>query len=264
MSLLWIVREHGGTAPGRAANNTSAQFPRSVSGKRHDEGVNGEIAKRMHVNASSVTKGKAVKKHAPARDGVCLWRDMGHVVLPQNTSPRLADARLAHVGNTGAGNHQGSVGKVMAKFAAGTTVAPDKSRLEIESILARYGASHFAYMNSPDRVVIAFRANNRNIRFDLVLPTRDAAVTTPTGRPRSDKLIDAAWQQEIRQRWRALALCIKAKLESVESSIETFESAFMAHIVMPDGRTVGEHVLPAIAESYSSGRHVPLLPGPPN
>ena len=50
------------------------------------------------------------------------------------------------------------------------------------------------------------------------------------------------------------ALVIKAKLEVVQSGITTLESEFMAHIVMPDGRTVAEHVTPVIRESYDRGR----------
>ncbi len=71
-----------------------------------------------------------------------------------------------------------------------------------------------------------------------------------------------AWEQACRSRWRALFLCIKAKLESIESGIETFEDAFLAHIQMPDGHTVAEHVRPRIAAAYETGTMQPLLPAP--
>lgn len=71
-----------------------------------------------------------------------------------------------------------------------------------------------------------------------------------------------AWEQGCRQRWRALALVIKAKLEAVESGITTFEEEFLAHIVMPDGMTVGNHVRPTIQAWYSGGQMRPLLPPP--
>jgi hypothetical protein len=57
-------------------------------------------------------------------------------------------------------------------------------------------------------------------------------------------------------------LCIKAKLEAVEAKIETFEEAFLAHVVLPDGKTVGEHALPAVAAIYKGGQLSPLLPAP--
>lgn len=56
--------------------------------------------------------------------------------------------------------------------------------------------------------------------------------------------------QAERQRWRALFLVIKAKLESVESRIATFEEEFLAHIVLPDDRTVADHIVPRIAQVY--------------
>jgi hypothetical protein len=57
-----------------------------------------------------------------------------------------------------------------------------------------------------------------------------------------------------RARWRALLLVIKAKLESVESGIATFEEEFMAQIVLPDDQTVGQWVLPEVARIYETGR----------
>jgi len=38
----------------------------------------------------------------------------------------------------------------------------------------------------------------------------------------------------------------------------------MAHVVMPDGQTVAEHVKPRIAAAYDSGIMQPLLPPPRN
>lgn len=111
-------------------------------------------------------------------------------------------------------------------FAAKTKVPVDQTRAEIERTLSRYGAKSFAYFTEDGRAIIVFEASNRRIRFDLPLPKGD-----------SDK--DA---QSRRQKWRALLLCIKAKLESVEGKIETFEEAFLAHVVMPDGITIGQHL----------------------
>lgn len=63
---------------------------------------------------------------------------------------------------------------------------------------------------------------------------------TPTGRrTRSDDAAEKAWEQATRQRWRALHLVVKAKLEAVESGITVFDDEFLAHIVLPDGGTVG-------------------------
>lgn len=134
----------------------------------------------------------------------------------------------------------------MAAFAATTKVPVDQTRNEIERVLARYGANKFAYFSESGRAIILFEAHSRRIRFDLPVPEGE-----------SDK--DA---QARRQKWRALLLCIKAKLESVESKIESFEEAFLAHVVMPDGITVGQHTKPLIEQTYKTGSMQALLPAP--
>jgi hypothetical protein len=136
----------------------------------------------------------------------------------------------------------------MAKFARETDVSADRSRAEIEQILRKYGAEDFAYGHSAQRAMIGFTAQARVVRFELPLPKR------------GDYTTDKQHAQGIRTAWRCLALCIRAKLESVESGIETFEHAFMANIVMPDGRTVGAHAMPLIQQAYESKNTPRLLP----
>lgn len=157
----------------------------------------------------------------------------------------------------------------MSKFAAGTDVSVEKSRAEIEGLVVRYGATHTAFMNAPERAVICFEAKGRRIMFQLPLPDKGDRKFThgKIGRAcyetaRTPEKAHAAWEQACRQRWRALALVIKAKLEAVESGITTFEDEFMAHIVMPDGQTVASHIKPSIAAAYENGTMVPLLPPP--
>lgn len=147
----------------------------------------------------------------------------------------------------------------MTRYAKGTEVSSEKSRAEIEATLKRYGASHFAYLNAPESATIAFQAKDRRIRFDLPLPKLSDFAATPTGKKRSAESARTAHAQDCRERWRALALCIKAKLEAVESEIESFEEAFLAHIILEDGMTVYERTKETIALNYA-GRTVPLLP----
>ncbi len=45
-----------------------------------------------------------------------------------------------------------------------------------------------------------------------------------------------------------------------EAGITIFEDEFMAHIVLPDGRTVGEYMLAPIEDSYRTGQMPALLP----
>lgn len=131
-------------------------------------------------------------------------------------------------------------------YAAESKVPVSRSREHIERVLKRYGAEGFGYASEPGRAMIAFQTQDRRIRF--VLPV-----------PRGERQSQAKFEQFERSRWRALLLSITAKLEAVESGIETFDSAFMSHIVMPNGQTMAEHALPFIKEAYSSGKMPPLL-----
>ena len=132
----------------------------------------------------------------------------------------------------------------MARFAALTRVSTDQTRTEIARTLGRYGATAFAYMTQKGRAIIAFEAAKRHIKITVPIPTAESE---------KDK-------QQARQRWRALLLVIKAKLESVESGIETLEEAFYANIVMPDGRTIYEATHQNVAVAYQGGKVPPLLP----
>jgi hypothetical protein len=141
------------------------------------------------------------------------------------------------------------------RYAQETTVPVDRSKAEIERLIQRYGATEFATGWKQERAVIQFKMRDRYVRFILPLPGKQEFEKTPSGRrTRSEHDAFKAWEQGCRQRWRALALTIKAKLESVESGIEEFESAFMAQVVMPDGKTISEHVLPVIDAAYKSGK----------
>ena len=126
-------------------------------------------------------------------------------------------------------------------YAERSKVSVGQSKADIEKLLKRYGASAFANMEREGLAQVAFTMEGRNILFRMQLPDNE--------------------QQE-RSIWRALLLTIKGKLESAERGIETFEEAFLANIVMPDGQTVAEATMPAIQHHYDGRTDVPLLPSP--
>lgn len=149
----------------------------------------------------------------------------------------------------------------MTRFAKDTLVSVGSSKAEIERIVERYGAEQFMLGWSAEQALIAFTMNGRQIRFVLAMP--DRAERRFTHHSRGARAPDAAlkeWEQACRQRWRALALVIKAKLEAVESGISVFEDEFLANIVMPSGRTVGDEIRPAIEQAYLTRQMPSLLP----
>ena len=106
----------------------------------------------------------------------------------------------------------------------------------------KHKAENFASFTETRGAMIAFQIKGLRIVFRLPLPN-------PSN------------EQDCRSRWRGLLLCIKAKFEAINRGVETFEQAFMAHVMTADGRTIGEHALPRLTEIAAGS--VPLLPPPP-
>lgn len=145
------------------------------------------------------------------------------------------------------------------RYAQSTDVPADRSRSEIEKTLTRYGANSFTYGWEATRAAIAFMMDGRQIRFVLPLPDRqDREFTHHSRGARTASAAEATYEQAVRQRWRALALMVKAKLEAVASGIVTFEAEFLPHTVLPSGRTVFEEVAPAVELAYTTGKVAPL------
>lgn len=140
-------------------------------------------------------------------------------------------------------------------YAEKTDVSPERSRAEIETTLARYGADSFAYMTSAAEAAVAFRMNGRAVRFHIPLAV-DAAPFRKTkgGQYRTLAQAEKTMAGENRRRWRALLLCVKGKLEAVESGITTFEEEFLAHLVLPSGRTVADELVPEIDRAIEAGQ----------
>ena len=149
------------------------------------------------------------------------------------------------------------------RYASSTEVSTDRSKAEIERILARYGADQFMSGWESRRAVLGFRIHGRQVRIDLPLPDRNAdefRLTPSKKYERSESDQVRAYEQACRQLWRALALVVKAKLEAVEARIATFDEEFLSYIVLPDNTTVGEHLLPQVAQSYLDGKMPLMLP----
>ena len=133
----------------------------------------------------------------------------------------------------------------MGKYAQSTRVPVVRSQLEIKDTLIRYGAESFGFFEKGECATIMFAIDGLGIKIQVPYPDCN--------------------DQEIRQRWRALLLVIKAKLEAIDSGISTFETEFLPFILMPDGQTIGQTFLPQIKEAKKLGQMpdilaLPLLP----
>lgn len=144
------------------------------------------------------------------------------------------------------------------RFAEGTTVAVERTLAEIGATIVKHGGSNFTFsMGSPGATsIVAFKAHDRFVRFSLPMPRPDDRAFL---RGRGSR--ELAYQAELRRVWRALLLCIRAKLEVVATGITSFEDEFLAHIVVPGGETFGDWARPKLADAYASGVSLPPLLG---
>lgn len=135
------------------------------------------------------------------------------------------------------------------RYAAETDVAVSKSKAQIEALLIQHGAKDYASGWSETHDRLQFTMRERTIRFALPRPDRaDRWISHDrNGRARTAATIDRVIEQLDRQRWRALYLVIRAKIEAVEAGIAVFEQEFLAFIVGPGGLTIGDILVPRLA-----------------
>lgn len=143
-------------------------------------------------------------------------------------------------------------------YATQTEVSAERSQAQIKSLVTKYGATQYMTADCIEdgKALVQFQLRNRYVRFQLRLPSPqdEQFHKTAKGKPRDASVAYKAWEQSCRSSWRSLHLIIKAKLESIESGIAVFEEEFMAHIVMPNGVTLGETAIPQIAKAYETGK----------
>jgi hypothetical protein len=137
----------------------------------------------------------------------------------------------------------------MGKYAEGTSVPVERSQVEINKVLTKFGADQLAQASSlsPPGVLMGFRVKGRLIRFHLPMPDAKGYRGTPLQ-------IEKEYNAECRRRWRALLLVLKAKLEAVNSGITTFEQEFYAHTVLSTGMTIYESTHKEVNRSLESGK----------
>jgi hypothetical protein len=132
-------------------------------------------------------------------------------------------------------------------FAVDTSVSTVQTQQEIEALVKGRGAVKYFRGEDEGRAVIAFDMKDRKVMFEL--PLEQVHKAAKESQARSAKLE--------RQLWRSLFLCIKAKLVSVETGVETFEDAFLAQLIVPtaEGRATrfGKVARAAIKEAYDKG-----------
>lgn len=160
-------------------------------------------------------------------------------------------------------------------YAEGTSVPISRSREELQRVLERAGAAELGFFSGEGgRSRCAFKLKASGMLVQVEVPAVDPLSFEPSNRDArrwdgnlkryvhaDGGRLQGLVEGEQRRRWRALVLVIKAKLEAIESGISTFESEFLAGIVLPNGRTLEAELRPRLKQIAASGA-LPSLLGP--
>lgn len=138
------------------------------------------------------------------------------------------------------------------KAYRGTRTGASQSQDGIRRVLSKYGADGVQFTEdwTGKKLIVRFLYSPAKIQHSIVfvIPIPDIDDTTPRrGRKKSIEVLAKLKEQQIKQIWRALYWAIKARMESVDFGIETFEEAFLSHFEVPGtNKQVGEYLIPRI------------------
>lgn len=151
----------------------------------------------------------------------------------------------------------------MRAYAERTDVAVEASRTEVERLLRAAGADQImaVWSGRASQAMVAFVLDGVPIRIMVPLPTEAEIAKTTSGKKRNDADRESARERLERQRWRALVLLVKAKLEIIRLGVSTVEEEFLAHVMLPRGETVGSKVLSELHQAMADGALPQLLLG---
>lgn len=130
-----------------------------------------------------------------------------------------------------------------------TEVPVSRSQDELRRHLSRFGAEQFSFGEGRDWAGVEFVHANKLVR--LRCPVRPGDVGAVRSHLSNEEKRIRADEAERARVWRVLVHSVKARLVAVEEGLETFEQAFLSHLVDPSSnRTVWE----AMGEIVASRR----------
>jgi hypothetical protein len=151
-------------------------------------------------------------------------------------------------------------------YAADTTVSVEKSKMQIDSLLASQGAQSRGIVvdDAAGTAMIGFVLKGLKYRLTVPLPK----MQTPTDPPRGWWNWDASrrldwtrknWEQQCRSQWRGMLLLLKAKFLAIEMGTASAEHEFMADLVLESGQTIEQELGARIAAALANGRAPTLM-----
>lgn len=138
-----------------------------------------------------------------------------------------------------------------------TDVAVEKSQAEVRKLLYAHGARNFSFSETEvdgiSWAAVDFIHHDQRVRIRVALKALDANELNARARravSRTRSQIEHEMrEQEGRRIWRVLFHGLKARLVSVQEGVETFEEAFLAHLVDPvSGMTMWDALRGAVED----------------
>ncbi len=148
-------------------------------------------------------------------------------------------------------------------YAADTTITVEKTRLELENLLDKYGASDFysGWTDNNTKAGIKFVVNGLQIKLSIPMPNREEFIYNGRGVKRTQVQAKSEYDKAIRARWRLILQVIKFKLEAIRTGIVMFEDEFLAYTVTNQGddQTVSDWINPHKGALGIVGKAPPAL-----
>lgn len=150
-----------------------------------------------------------------------------------------------------------------------TSVPVERSQGQIRKLLSGAGASRLAFGEERDDTqrwaAVTFVIGSHAVRLRVPLkPVDEREVRQKKMRARTktvEQIREVLYEQEEKRIWRVLAWNLKARMVAVNEGVETFEEAFLAHLLdQQTGRTIYEQ----LAETGTVQLAQPLLALPPS
>lgn len=151
-----------------------------------------------------------------------------------------------------------------------TQVTTEKSQGDIRGLLSKHGAERFSFSEGDYDgqwwVGVEFVHNNHLVRIAAPLKTleeRDLNGKVRRARTKTrEDFIREHNEQEGRRIWRVIYWSLKSRMEAVEEGLETFEQAFLSHLVDPGtNQTLWNSIRPHVesGKMHIGARGLPAL-----
>ncbi len=141
-----------------------------------------------------------------------------------------------------------------------TKVPIAQSQHGIRELVYRHEGTGVSFVSRPPRegfeALVTMSKQAYHIRVMAICKT--IGDYTTQGKKRSLGAMNDLREAEIRRVWRVLYYHLKAMFEAADSGVIAVEDIIMPYVVTPDGRTIGEHIGPRLAE-LRSATHEMLL-----